>query len=131
MASTTEKRTTRKPVDRGEPVDRMFRAFCDRTRLRILSLLRKSEMCVGDIVAALEVPQPRVSRHLGYLRKAGLVEARRTGLWVHYSLTSPKSKFHRKLLDCAVTCFQEVPEIKSDIAKAAKLKKAGGCCPRT
>ena len=86
-------------------------------------------MCVGDIVAALEVPQPRVSRHLGHLRKAGLVEARRTGLWIHYSLAPPKSEFHRKLLDCAVTCFQEVPEIKSDVAKAKKVKKTGGCCP--
>jgi ArsR family transcriptional regulator len=118
------------PDKKGKPIDRMFQAFCDRTRLRILNLLRENELCVGDLVAALEVPQPRVSRHLGHLKKAGLVEARRTGLWIHYSLTPPQSEFHRKLLDCAVTCFQEVPEIKSDIARAAKVKKAGGCCPK-
>jgi ArsR family transcriptional regulator, arsenate/arsenite/antimonite-responsive transcriptional repressor len=51
-------------------VDLMFRAFSDRTRLRILSLLRSREVCVGDLVEILQVPQPRISRHLAYLRKA-------------------------------------------------------------
>jgi ABC-type sugar transport system ATPase subunit len=78
----------------------------------------------------LDVPQPRVSRHLGHLKKAGLVVARKSGLWIHYSLAPATSTFHRKLLECAVSCFQEVPEIRADVAKAAKLKKSGGCCPR-
>jgi ArsR family transcriptional regulator len=110
-------------------VDLMFRAFCDRTRLRILSLLQAGESCVGDIVESLQVPQPRVSRHLAYLRRAGLVTSRKDGLWCHYSLTPPKTEFHRKLLECAITCFREVPEIRSDTARARKLKHAGGCCP--
>jgi ArsR family transcriptional regulator len=114
---------------KSDQVDVMFRAFCDRTRLRILSLLRGGELCVGDIVDILQVPQPRVSRHLGHLRKAGLVAARKSGLWMHYSLAKPTSTFHRKLLDCAVTCFQEVPEIKADDARAAKTRESGGCCP--
>ena len=118
-----------KAADKSDQVDVMFRAFCDRTRLRILSLLRGGELCVGDIVDILQVPQPRVSRHLGHLRKAGLVSARKSGLWMHYSLGKPGSTFHRKLLDCAVTCFQEVPEIKADNARAAKSRKSGGCCP--
>ena len=112
-----------------ERVDLMFRAFCDRTRLRILSLLQDGEFCVGDIVAILDVPQPRVSRHLGHLKKAGLVVARKSGLWIHYTLAPPSSTFHRKLLECAVSCFQEVPEIRADVAKAAKVRKSGGCCP--
>ena len=115
-------------ADKSDQVDFMFRAFCDRTRLRILSLLRGGELCVGDIVDILQVPQPRVSRHLGHLRKAGLVTARKSGLWMHYSLAKPKSTFHRKLLECAVTCFQEVPEIKADNARATKTRKSGGCC---
>jgi ArsR family transcriptional regulator len=121
-----------KPPENATPeqVDRMFRAFCDRTRLRILSLLEDGEFCVGDIVAILDVPQPRVSRHLGHLKKAGLVVARKSGLWIHYSLAPPSSTFHRKLLECAVSCFQEVPEIRADVARAAKLQKSGGCCPR-
>jgi ArsR family transcriptional regulator len=113
----------------SEHVDRMFRAFCDRTRLRILSLLRDGELCVGDIVEILQVPQPRVSRHLGHLKKAGLVTARKSGTWIHYTLTPPQTAFHRKLLDCAITCFQEVPEIQADSARAARAKKHGGCCP--
>jgi ArsR family transcriptional regulator len=108
----------------------MFRAFCDGTRLRILSLLQDGDLCVGDIVESLQVPQPKVSRHLGQLRKAGLVTARKEGLWNHYSLATPTTEFHQKLLECAVTCFQEVPEIKSDNSRAKKLRKSGGCCPK-
>lgn len=118
-----------KPVV-ADQIDLMFRAFCDRTRLRILSLLRDGELCVGDLVAILQVPQPKVSRHLAQLRRAGLVAARRTGLWVHYSLVPAKTAFHRKLLECAITCFQEVPEIKSDSVRAKAIQDAGGCCPR-
>lgn len=115
---------------KGSQIDLMFRAFCDRTRLRILSLLQDGDLCVGDIVESLLVPQPKVSRHLGQLRKAGLVTARKESLWIHYSLATPTTEFHRKLLDCAVTCFQDVPEIRSDNSRAKKLRKAGGCCPK-
>lgn len=132
MARATKART-RKAREKAAPegVDLMFRAFCDRTRLRILSLLQDGEFCVADIVQILDVPQPRVSRHLGHLKKAGLVVARKSGTWMHYSLAPPRTTFHRKLLDCAVTCFQEVPEIQSDNARAVKLRKLGGCCPRS
>jgi DNA-binding transcriptional ArsR family regulator len=61
-------------------IDLMFRAFSDRTRLRILYLLKYGETCVGDLVEILGVPQAKASRHLAYLRKAGLVEVRRDGL---------------------------------------------------
>jgi ArsR family transcriptional regulator len=127
-ATKTCIRYAAEPADKSGQIDLMFRAFCDRTRLRILSLLRNGELCVGDIVDILEVPQPRVSRHLGHLRKAGLVTARRSGLWMHYSLTKPVNAFHRKLLDCAATCFQDVPEIQADNARAAKTRDGGGCC---
>lgn len=111
-------------------IDLMFRAFCDRTRLRILNLLQDGELCVGDIVKSLQLPQPKVSRHLAQLRKAELVTVRKAGLWNHYSLAAPTMEFHRKLLACAVTCFQDVPEIKSDNRRARKLRESGGCCPR-
>jgi ArsR family transcriptional regulator len=111
-------------------VDLMFRAFSDRNRLRILALLRGGEMCVGDIVAALRVPQARASRHLAYLRRAGLVVARKSGLWSYYSLTPARTDFHRNLLDCVGQCFRDVPEVRADAARAAKVRKAGGCCPR-
>lgn len=109
--------------------DLMFRAFSDRTRLRILHVLKDGELCVGDIVGILQAPQPRISRHLAYLRKANLVVVRRSGPWSHYSLAQAKTSFHRKLLECLAKCFGEVPELQTDIARAAKIRKSGGCCP--
>jgi len=110
-------------------VDLMFRAFSDRTRLRVLSLLRSRELCVGDIVEILQVPQPRISRHLAYLRKAELVTVRKAGLWSYYSLSPAETAFHKKLLSCLGNCFSEVPQIQADLARAAQIKKSGGCCP--
>jgi ArsR family transcriptional regulator len=110
-------------------VDLLFRAFADRTRLRIVHLLREGEVCVGDLVKVLKVPQPTASRHLAYLRRAHLVRTRRNGLWMFYSLAPATSSFHRSLLDCLGACFQEVPELERDRRRSAALKKSGGCCP--
>jgi ArsR family transcriptional regulator len=119
-----------KTIKTSSPVDLMFRAFSDRTRLRILHLLQPGEMCVGDLVTVLRVPQPTASRHLAYLRKSRLVQARKSGLWSYYSLTPAQSPFHQTLLDCLSSCFREVPEIKADAARAEKLRKSRtGCCP--
>jgi ArsR family transcriptional regulator len=107
----------------------MFRAFSDQTRLRILHVLLDGELCVGDMVEILRVLQPRVSRHLAYLRKANLVVVRKSGPWSHYSLASAKTPFHRKLLECLAKCFSVVPALKADNARAAKVRKSGGCCP--
>lgn len=65
----------------------VYSALSDPTRLRILALLGEGEVCVCHIHASLDVPQPTASRHLAYLRKAGLVSARRDGIWMHYGLT--------------------------------------------
>ncbi len=70
-----------------EALTKVYAALADPTRLRILALLRVGEICVCHIHASLEVPQPTASRHLAYLRKAGLVDARREGIWMHYRLT--------------------------------------------
>jgi len=117
------------PSEAQDTVDLMFRAFSDRTRLRILHVLRGGELCVGDIVESLRAPQPRISRHLAYLRKAHLVLVRKSGLWSHYSLAPAKTPFHRKLLECLGKCFTEVPELQADEARAAKIRDSGGCCP--
>lgn len=118
-----------KQAEALDGVDLMFRAFSDRTRLRILYILLEGELCVGDIVEILRAPQPRVSRHLAHLRKARLVEVRKSGLWKHYSLAPAETSFHRKLLECLETCFGAVPELQADKAIAAKVRKSGGCCP--
>ncbi|MBI3092113.1 MAG: helix-turn-helix transcriptional regulator [Candidatus Tectomicrobia bacterium] len=114
---------------RTAAVNRMFRAFTDPIRLRILLLLREDEMCVGDLVEVLQVPQPTASRHLRYLREAGLVEVRKDGRWCFYSLTEARTSFHAKLLDCLGSCFQEAPELEGDQARAKRLRMTGGCCP--
>jgi ArsR family transcriptional regulator len=69
-----------------EALTSVYAALADPTRLRILSLLGDGEICVCHIHASLDVPQPTASRHLAYLRKSGLVEARREGIWMHYRL---------------------------------------------
>jgi ArsR family transcriptional regulator len=109
-------------------VTRMFRACSDPTRLRILSLLRAGEACVGDIVTVLDVPQPSASRHLAYLRRVGLVVARRDEQWVHYSLAPAKGDAHAKLLEL-LAVLAEGGEARADAKKAARLRADGGCCP--
>ena len=104
-------------------VDVMFRAFSDRTRLRILHLLRSGELCVCDLVRVIGSPQPKISRHLKYLRKAGLVLSRREGLWMYYRLTPATGSFHNKLLECLGCCFGDVPELAKDAKKLGK-----SCC---
>lgn len=69
-----------------EALTSVYAALADPTRLRILSLLGAEEICVCHIHASLDVPQPTASRHLAYLRKSGLVEARREGIWMYYRL---------------------------------------------
>ena len=119
-----------KRSQRNGSADGVFRAFSDRTRLRILHLLRQGELCVNDLLQVLDVPQPTASRHLAYLRRVRLVAARKHGQWVYYSLAPARSSFHRKLLECLGTCFDEVPEIRRDTSRAAKVLHSGGCCSK-
>ncbi len=105
-------------------VGRMFRAVADPTRLRILHLLLRGELCVCEIVDALGVPQPTASRHLAYLRRSGLVQARKEGLWHYYKLTPPASAFHKRLIECLACCADLVPQLARD----AKKLPGCGCC---
>jgi len=111
-------------------IDRMFRAFADPTRLRILHLLLAGEHCVSDIVSILGAPQAKVSHHLKYLHGAGLVEVRKEGLWCFYQLRPAQSPFHATLIECLGHCFASVPELAADRERAAKVRASGGCCPR-
>lgn len=97
-------------------VDLMFRAFSDPVRLRILTVIQERELCVCDLVEILKLPQPTVSRHLAYLRRAGLVTVRQQRSWNFYELAAARSAFHTKLLECLASCFRDVPEMTSDLA---------------
>ena len=133
----TSEATTRPPKASQAitPVDAIFRAFADRTRLRIMNLLRqRDEICVCNLMRVLDVPQAKVSRHLAYLRNAKLVDTRRDGQWIHYRLRPAGGSFHAKMLECLSCCLAEVPELQADYDKLAGREfqcndnPGGSCC---
>src|SRR6476661_3644477 len=83
IAAKTTVKTAARQLD---ALDAVFKALADPTRLRILGLLLTGEVCVCHIHESLRIGQPKASRHLAYLRRAGLVDTRREGLWIHYRL---------------------------------------------
>ena len=109
--------------------DRIFRALSDPVRLRIVRVLLEGEMCVGDIVTILRVPQPTASRHLAYLRRVGLITARKNSYWSFYALAPTRSPFGRALLECVKAGVADAPGMKQDAVRATRLKEHGGCCP--
>jgi ArsR family transcriptional regulator len=75
--------------DKSFNIERFFQALGDNTRLRLLNLMGDQEICVCYFVEILDQPQPKISRHLAYLRSAGIVAARREGKWMHYRIVMP------------------------------------------
>ena len=106
-------------------LETLFKALADRTRLRILGLLLGGEVCVCDIHESLKIPQPRASRHLAYLRRAGLVEARKKGLWVHYRLAPAADAVRGAVVDAVGHALGHVPAVARD---RQRLDKRTGCC---
>ena len=107
---------------------RLFQAFADPTRLRLLNLMRGGERCVCELTEALDTSQPKISRHLAALRRSGLVQARKEGLWVYYRLTKPTKKLHRRLIDCVGECFKGIEQFKLDRKRLQKCKAAATSC---
>ncbi len=126
MATTT-------PIDRLETV---FKALADKTRLRILALLGNDEVCVCHIHDTLRVPQPTASRHLAYLRRTGLVDARREGVWMHYRVSGSLDPVVRAVVDAAVHALTHVPTASRDRRQFARAfgavpsasPRTAGCC---
>ncbi|HEX4950179.1 MAG TPA: metalloregulator ArsR/SmtB family transcription factor [Blastocatellia bacterium] len=108
-------------------MEELFKACADQTRLRILNMLAcEGEVCVCHFVDVLQTNQPKVSRHLAYLKRAGLVTDRKDGLWVHYRLAAPLAAHAERLLACLASCCVEVPEMQQDVAN---LRAARGAQP--
>ena len=105
----------------------LFKAFADPTRLRILNLLSEGELCVCDLCAVLEEIQPKVSRHLAYLRRAGLVSVRQDHKWKYYSLTESPTGLHRTLIGCVQTCLREVDTLRRDLEKLGEVSPGCTC----
>ena len=101
----------------------LFAALADRTRLRLLNLMNGREVCVCYFVEILKQSQPKISRHLAYLRKAGIVSARREGKWMHYSIERPTDAGAAAILDATLASFSADREMQSDLSRLAKA-----CC---
>lgn len=106
-------------------VDRLLKALADPTRLRIVGLLQDGEVCVCHIHDSLEISQPKTSRHLAYLRRAGVVATEKRGLWVYYRLAPQASAVTQTLLDTARHCITHASTARAD---AKRLEKQTGCC---
>ena len=104
----------------------LFRALADRTRLRLLNLMGDDEVCVCFLVEALKLTQPKISRHLAYLRRAGIVASRREGKWMHYRLTQPKDSDATGVLSAVRDWLVNDPAMQSDRGRLLRL-----CCSST
>jgi ArsR family transcriptional regulator len=112
-----------KRKNRPPAIDFLFRALADPTRLRLLNLIADREICVCYFVQILGISQPKISRHLAYLRRAGIVAARRQGRWMHYRLVIPSDVATCSILKETLKHLRERPEMQRE---SAKLDSA--CC---
>ena len=108
---------------RKYPLERLFRALADPTRLRLINLIAEQEICVCYYVEVLGAPQPKVSRHLAYLRRAGIVSARRDGKWIHYKLVMPPDSHAAAILQATVDSLKQDKELQRDFQRLTKA-----CC---
>jgi ArsR family transcriptional regulator len=106
-------------------LDRVLKALADPTRVRVLGLLRGGEICVCHIYESLGVPQPKASRHLAYLRRAGLVHAAKRGLWVYYRLAPLADSRIQSVVDAVQHAAGHSASTRRD---AVRLEKRTGCC---
>ena len=110
----------------GFNVELFFQALGDKTRLRLLNLMGEQEICVCYLVEVLKQPQPKISRHLAYLRRAGIVDARREGKWMHYRIVMPSNTGGACVLQQTLAWLQQEREMQVDRSRLAKV-----CCTPT
>jgi ArsR family transcriptional regulator len=104
-------------------MERFFQALGDKTRLRLLNLMGEQEICVCYFVEILAQGQPKISRHLAYLRSAGMVAARREGKWMHYRITMPENAGAAQVLRQTLAWLKEDRAMQADRARLVKA-----CC---
>lgn len=100
-----------------------FSALADKTRLRLLNLLRDGEVCVCFFAGTLDTNNPKISRHLSYLKRASLVSGRRDGKWMHYSLQRPTDKAAAEVFDTTMKMLESDVEMKKDRERLVEF-----CC---
>ena len=109
--------------DKPVPLEQFFKSLADRTRLRLIHLMSEQEICVCYFIEVIGAPQPKISRHLAYLRRAGLVAARREGKWMHYRLTVPRDPHAAAILNTTLDALKNSAEMQRD---CERLNRA--CC---
>jgi len=107
----------------SQPLTGLFAALADPTRLRLLNLMAGHEVCVCHFVEIFGQSQPKISRHLATLRKAGLVTARREGKWMHYSICPPADAAAAAILDTALAALGKDAQMRADRARLDRV-----CC---
>jgi ArsR family transcriptional regulator len=100
-----------------------FRALSDLTRLRLLNLIADREMCVCYFVGILQVSQPKISRHLAYLRREGIVASRRQGKWMHYRVATPSDPIAASILQETLRYLRQRSDLRRDL-----VKLGSACC---
>ena len=110
-------------IAEGFDLERLFRALADRTRLRLLNLMADDEVCVCFFVEILQTNQPKISRHLAYLRRAGIVASRRQGTWMHYRIVEPKNADAARLLADLREMLSRDAEMQQDRKRLVRI-----CC---
>ena len=104
-------------------IELLFKALADRTRLRVINLIGDEEICVCFFVEVLKTNQPKISRHLAYLRRAGLVSTRREGKWMHYRLVDPPDEHAASIFREVRTWLANDPAMQRDRSRLLKI-----CC---
>ncbi|MDQ5845407.1 MAG: metalloregulator ArsR/SmtB family transcription factor [Acidobacteriota bacterium] len=104
-------------------IDFLFKALADRTRLRLINLMGEDEVCVCFFVEVLKTNQPKISRHLAYLKRAGLVSARRDGKWIHYRIVEPPDAHAANIFREVRTWLENDQAMQTDRARLRKI-----CC---
>ena len=104
-------------------MEKLFKALADRTRLRLLNLIGADEVCVCFFVEVLGTNQPKISRHLAYLRRAGVVAARREGKWMHYRIAEPQDAHAARLFKEVRAWLAQDCEMQRDRERLVKV-----CC---
>jgi len=113
-------------MHRGKPsadLAPLFAALADPTRLRLLNLIAGREVCVCYLVEILRLGQPKISRHLAYLRRAGIVAARREGKWMHYRLVTPRDAAGSAIVATVLGALRRDPDFQADCERLSRA-----CC---
>lgn len=111
---------TEKPFN----LELFFAALADKTRLRLLNLMRGGEVCVCFFAGAIKTNNPKISRHLAYLKRAGLVSGRRDGKWMHYRIAEPENEKAAEMFAVLIKILEEDEEMRADRARLSDICRA-------